>query len=477
MCCRRLQRLSSHSHVLLPLFSVISICARRHPVPTTLSHDSHPLSLPMTLSMHHLSRGVCRSLADVRWLKTGFSQRTCLTAAFNVNDAFDLESRLTQEEKMIRDNVHSFCQEELMPRVVEDHRKQCFDRGLMRSFGSLGILGTRVSGFACPGPVSDVATGLICRELERVDSGYRSVAFVQSTLVMNAINVYGSQEQKERYLPRLASGDIISCFGLTDPDHGSDIAPMETTATWQESSQEYVLTGSKRWIINSPIADVAVVWARSVKHEGKIKGFLIDRSLVRHADRTFLTPTIDGMFSLRTAPTGMIIMKAVRVPADALLPMATGLSAPFACLNETRMAISWAVMGAAEFCLHQTLKYVSERKQFGRPLAQTQLIQRKLADALTDITLGLNACYTVTRLKEAGKANPEMISMIKRNNCQKALDIARSCRDMLGGNGISDEYHVIRHCMNLESVNTYEGTSDVHALVLGRAITGLQAFK
>lgn len=392
---------------------------------------------------------------------------------FNPHDAFNMESRLTDEEKMIRDNVKSFCQEQLFPNVLQANREESFDKGLMRKFGQLGILGTSIAGYGCPGPISSVATGLIMREIERVDSAYRSISSVQSSLVMYAISSFGSEDQKQQFLPQLASGNMIGCFGLTEPNYGSDAGGMETKAKYDESNKMHKLTGSKTWISNSPIADIAVVWGRSDKYDNKVKGFIVVRST---AGDGLSTPKINGKFSLRASPTGMILMDNVKVPDEMVLPGVSGMRGPFSCLNNARFGIGWGSMGAAEFCFEQALRYTSERKQFGRPLANTQLIQRKLADALIDITLGLNACFTVSKLKDAGLSTPEMISIIKRNNCQKALDIARSCRDMLGGNGICDEYHIIRHCMNLESVNTYEGTSDVHALILGRAITGLQAF-
>ena len=375
---------------------------------------------------------------------------------------------------MIRDNVRSFCQEQLFPHVLEANRNETFDKGLMKQFGQVGMLGTSISGYGCPGPLSAVATGLIMREIERVDSAYRSISSVQSSLVMHAIATFGSEEQKQQFLPQLASGQMIGCFGLTEPDHGSDPGSMVTKAKYDESTKTHLLTGSKTWITNSPISDLAVVWGRSDKYDNRIKGFIIQRST---AGDGFSTPKIDGKFSLRASPTGMILMDSVKVPDAMVLPGASGLTGPFSCLNSARYGICWGSMGAAEFCFEQAVKYTTERKQFGKPLAQTQLIQKKLADALIDITLGLNGCYTVAKLKDSGQMAPEMISILKRNNCQKALDIARSCRDMLGGNGICDEYHIIRHCMNLESVNTYEGTSDIHSLVLGRAITGLQAFK
>lgn len=419
-------------------------------------------------------RSCSRCLVPKRWpMSSRLLSSSSAASEFNPHDAFNMESRLTDEEKMIRDNVRSFCQEKLFPKVLQANRDESFDSGLMRQFGQLGILGTSISGYGCPGPISSVATGLIMREIERVDSAYRSISSVQSSLVMHAINAFGSEEQKQQFLPQLASGQMIGCFGLTEPNFGSDAAGMETKAKYDESSKTHRLTGSKTWISNSPIADLAVVWGRSDKYDNKVKGFIVVRST---AGDGLSTPKIKGKFSLRASPTGMIMMDNVKVPDEMVLPGVSGMRGPFSCLNNARFGIGWGSMGAAEFCFDQALRYTSERKQFGRPLAQTQLIQRKLADAMIDITLGLNACFTVSKMKDAGQATPEMISIIKRNNCQKALDIARSCRDMLGGNGICDEYHIIRHCMNLESVNTYEGTSDVHALILGRAITGLQAF-
>ena len=397
-----------------------------------------------------------------------------LASEFNVHDAFNLESRLTEEEKLIRDNVKTFCQNRLMPGVLTANRNETFDIKLMREFGALGILGTSISGYGCPGPVSSVATGLIMREIERVDSAYRSISSVQSSLVMQAIATFGSEEQKEMFLPKLATGELIGCFGLTEPDHGSDPGSMVTRGKYDAESKTHSLTGSKTWITNSPISDLAVVWGRSDKYDNQIKGFIVER---KTAGSGLSTPKIDGKFSLRASPTGMILMDNVKVPDQMVLPKASGLTGPFTCLTSARFGICWGSIGAAEFCFETALNYVKERKQFGKPLAQTQLIQKKLTDCLTDITFALNACYTISREKDAGTLTPEMVSMVKRNNCQKALDIARVCRDMLGGNGICDEYHIIRHCMNLESVNTYEGTSDVHALIVGRSITGLQAFK
>lgn len=398
------------------------------------------------------------------------------TATFDHKDAFNLESRLTDEEKMIRDNVRSYCQEKLLPRVLEANRNESFDKNIMKEFGSLGVLGSAISGYGCPGAVSSVATGLIMREIERVDSSYRSISSVQSSLVMHAINTFGSEEQKERLLPQLASGDLIGCFGLTEPNHGSDPGSMETKAVYDSSSKTYSLRGSKTWITNSPVSDVLIIWARSAHHNNSVRGFVVERSKVKDAS-SLSTPKIQGKFSLRSSPTGMILMDNVRIPEENLLPKSTGLSSPMSCLNSARHGIGWGSMGAAEFCYEAALNYTLERKQFGKPLAANQLIQKKLSEMLIDITLGINASYTVSRLKDEGKATPEMISIIKKNNCQKALEIARSARDMMGGNGISDEFHVIRHVMNLESVNTYEGTSDIHSLIIGRAITGIQAFK
>lgn len=396
-------------------------------------------------------------------------------ATFNPHDAFNLESRLTPEEKLIRDNVHSFCQSQLMPRVLKSNRHETFDREIMKEFGQLGVLGTSITGYGCPGPVSSVSTGLIMREIERVDSSYRSIASVQSSLVMHSLNKFGSEEQKQTFLPKLASGEYIGCFGLTEPNHGSDPGGMETKATYDSSDKTFSLTGSKTWISNSPVADVLIIWARSAEHGGKVKGFLLERKAIISGDLS--TPKIEGKFSLRSSPTGMILMDSVKVPESALMPLSNGLASPMDCLNSARFGITWGALGAAEFCYQTALNYTLERKQFGSPLASKQLIQKKLADMLIDITLGLNGSYLFGRMKDEGLDTPEMTSILKRNNCQKALDIARTARDILGGNGVSDEYHVIRHCMNLESVNTYEGTSDVHALILGRAITGIQAFK
>ncbi|CAF0775491.1 unnamed protein product [Brachionus calyciflorus] len=387
---------------------------------------------------------------------------------FDFTDPLNLESQLTDDEKMIRDSFRSYCQEQLMPRVLEANRKEIFHKEIMKEMGTLGYFGPTIKGYGCAG-VSSVAYGLLAREIERIDSGYRSAFSVQSSLVMHPIYTYGSQDQKDKYLPALAKGDLIGCFGLTEPNHGSDPSGMETRAKYDANKKCYILNGSKSWITNSPIADIAIVWAKC--EDKRIRGFILERSM-----KGFSTPKIEGKFSLRASITGQIAMDDVHVPEENLLPHIDGLAGPFGCLNSARYGIAWGVMGAAEFCFHTSRQYTLDRKQFGRPLAQNQLIQKKYADMVTEIALGLQACLQVGRLKDQDKATPEMISLIKRNNCGKALDIARSARDTLGGNGISDEYHIIRHCMNLEAVNTYEGTHDIHALILGRAITGLQAF-
>lgn len=387
---------------------------------------------------------------------------------FDYQDALCLDSQLTEDEIMIRDSFRAYCQEKLMPRILMANRKEVFERDIISEMGELGVLGSTIKGYGCAG-TSYVAYGLLAREVERVDSSYRSVMSVQSSLVMHPIAAYGSEEQKQKYLPRLASGEWLGCFGLTEPNHGSDPAGMETRARYNPSSKTYTLNGAKTWITNSPIADLCVVWA--ICEDGKVRGFLIERGT-----KGLSTPKIEGKFSLRASATGMILLEDVEIPEENLLPNVSGLGGPFGCLNNARYGISWGALGAAEFCFHTARQYTLDRIQFGVPLARNQLIQKKLADMLTDITIGLQACLRLGRLKDEEKATPEMISMLKRNSCGKALDIARQARDMLGGNGISDEYHIIRHVMNLESVNTYEGTHDVHALILGRAITGLQAF-
>lgn len=387
---------------------------------------------------------------------------------FDWRDALSLDSQLTEDEVMIRDSFRSYCQEKLMPRILMANRKEVFDREIMSEMGELGVLGSTIKGYGCAG-TSYVAYGLLAREVERVDSSYRSVMSVQSSLVMHPIYAYGSEEQKQKYLPRLVRGEWLGCFGLTEPNHGSDPAGMETRARYNPTSKTYTLNGSKTWITNSPVADLCVVWA--VCEDGKVRGFLIERGT-----KGLSTPKIEGKFSLRASATGMILMEDVEIPEENLLPNVSGMGGPFGCLNNARYGISWGALGAAEFCFHAARQYTLDRIQFGVPLARNQLIQKKMADMLTEITIGLQACLQLGRLKDEDKATPEMISLLKRNSCGKALDIARQARDMLGGNGISDEYHIIRHVMNLEAVNTYEGTHDVHALILGRAITGLQAF-
>ncbi|MBV8657502.1 MAG: acyl-CoA dehydrogenase [Burkholderiales bacterium] len=385
---------------------------------------------------------------------------------FQWDDALLLDEQLTEDERMIRDAARDYCQGRLMPRVLEANRHEHFDRDIMTELGELGFLGSTIEGYGCAG-VSHVAYGLVAREVERVDSGYRSAMSVQSSLVMYPIWAYGSEAQREKWLPGLASGALVGCFGLTEPNHGSDPGSMITRARKVDGG--YALSGAKMWITNSPIADVFVVWAKD--DEGEIRGFVLEKGM-----KGLSAPKIEGKFSLRASITGEIVMDEVLVPEANLLPNVKGLKGPFGCLNKARYGIAWGAMGAAEFCWHAGRQYTLDRLQFGRPLAANQLIQLKLANMQTEITLGLQAALRVGRLMDEGRAAPEMISLIKRNNCGKALDIARVSRDMHGGNGISDEFHVIRHVMNLEAVNTYEGTHDVHALILGRAQTGIQAF-
>jgi glutaryl-CoA dehydrogenase len=389
---------------------------------------------------------------------------------FDWQDPLLFESQLTDEERMLRDQFRSYCQEKLMPRILQANRNEVFDKAIMPEMGQLGVLGSTIKGYGCAG-TSYVCYGLLTKELERVDSSYRSAMSVQSSLVMHPINEYGTEEQKKKYLPKLATGELIGAFGLTEPNHGSDPGSMETRAKYNPTSKTYTLNGTKSWITNSPIADVFVVWAKADDAKNKIRGFILERGM-----KGLTTPKIEGKFSLRASITGQIAMDGVEVPAENLLPKIGGLAGPFGCLNNARYGIAWGVLGAAEFCLETARQYTLDRPQFGKPLAKNQLIQKKLADMVTEIALAQQASLQVGRLKDQGLAAPEMISLIKRNNCGKALDIARTARDMLGGNGICDEYHVIRHSMNLEAVNTYEGTHDIHALILGRAITGLQAF-
>ncbi len=385
---------------------------------------------------------------------------------FQWDDALRLDSQLSEDERAIRDAAHAYAQDKLMPRVLMANRNESFDREIMNEFGEMGFLGATLEGYGCAG-VNYVSYGLISREVERVDSGYRSAFSVQSSLVMFPIHAFGSEEQRQKYLPKLRSGEHVGCFGLTEPDAGSDPASMRTRAKKVDGG--FILNGSKTWITNAPIADTLVVWAKD--DAGDIRGYILERGM-----KGLTQPKIEGKFSLRCSITGMIMMQDVFVPAENQLPNVKGLRGPFSCLNNARYGIAWGALGAAEFCWHAARDYTLNRQMFGRPLAGTQLIQKKLADMQTEITLGLQAVLQLGRLIDAENAAPEMISLLKRNNCGKALDIARVARDMHGGNGIADEYHVIRHVMNLETVNTYEGTHDVHALILGRAQTGISAF-
>ena len=387
-------------------------------------------------------------------------------AQFDWEDPLLLADELTEEERMVRDAAHEYCQDKLASRVKSAFREERFDREIMNEMGALGFLGSTIEGYGCAG-VNHVCYGLVAREVERVDSGYRSAMSVQSSLVMHPINAYGDENQRSKYLPKLATGEWVGCFGLTEPDHGSDPGGMRTRAKSVDGG--YLLTGNKMWISNSPIADVAVVWGKT--DDDVIRGFILERGM-----KGFSTPKIEGKMSLRASVTGEIVMDEVFVPEENMLPNVRGLKGPFGCLNKARFGIAWGTMGAAEACWHAARQYTMDRKQFGRPLAGYQLIQKKLADMQTEITLGLHACLRLGRLLDEGRGAPEAISLMKRNNCGKALDIARLSRDMHGGNGISDEYGVIRHLVNLETVNTYEGTHDIHALILGRAQTGLQAF-
>ena len=387
-------------------------------------------------------------------------------ATFKWDDPFLFNDQLTSEERMIRDTARKYCQDKLMPRILEANRHEIFHREIMDEMGAMGFLGSTLPEEYGGAGLNHVAYGLIAREVERVDSGYRSAMSVQSSLVMYPIYTYGTEEQCKKYLPQLASGKLIGCFGLTEPNHGSDPASMETRAKKVDGG--YILQGNKMWITNSPIADVFVVWA---KLDGEIRGFILEKGM-----KGLSAPKIEGKFSLRASSTGEIVMNEVFVPDENFMPNAKGLGGPFGCLNKARYGIAWGTLGAAEFCWHAARQYTLDRPQFGRPLAANQIIQLKLANMMTEITLGLQGALRVGRLIDEDKATPEMVSLIKRNSCGKALDIARMSRDMHGGNGISDEFHVIRHVMNLEAVNTYEGTHDIHALILGRAQTGIQAF-
>eukprot|EP01108_Squamamoeba_japonica_P002936 TRINITY_DN2456_c0_g1_i2.p1 TRINITY_DN2456_c0_g1~~TRINITY_DN2456_c0_g1_i2.p1 ORF type:complete len:447 (-),score=190.71 TRINITY_DN2456_c0_g1_i2:1095-2369(-) len=405
------------------------------------------------------TRSALRSGSSVRGLAT-------MSKHYEWSDPTLLDAQLTEDERAVRDQAHQYAQERLLPRVIEGYRNETFDREIMREMDSLGLLGATIDGYGCSG-VNYVTYGLIAREVERVDSGYRSAMSVQSSLVMHPINEYGTAEQKEQWLPRLASGELVGCFGLTEPNHGSDPGGMETRAV--SKGDTYVLNGSKTWITNAPIADVAVVWAKD--EDGVIGGFLVERGTPG-----FTTPTIHGKCSLRASITGSLALDDVVVPKSNRLPGAAGLSGPFGCLNNARYGIAWGVLGAGEECFRLARQYTLDRKQFGSPLAATQLMQFKMADMSTRLTLGLQGVLRLGRMIDEGTAAPQLISMMKRSNCQDALNIARESRDMLGGNGISDEYMVIRHMSNLETVNTYEGTASIHALILGRAITGLQSF-
>ena len=393
--------------------------------------------------------------------------KSATRARFAWDDPLLLNDQLSEEERMVRDTARDYAQDKLMPRILEANRNEIFDRDVLSEMGALGLLGSTLEEeYGCAG-LNHVCYGLVAREVERVDSGYRSMMSVQSSLVMHPIHAYGSAEQRQKYLPRLATAEIIGAFGLTEPDHGSDAGGMRTRAVATDGG--YQLNGAKTWITNAPVADILIVWAKT--EDDVIRGFILERGM-----KGLTTPKIEGKFSLRASITGEIAMNNVFVPEENLLPKVEGLKGPFGCLNKARFGIAWGAIGAAEFCWHAARDYTLERKQFGRPLAATQLVQKKLADMQTEITLGLQSALRLGRLMDEGSVTPEMISLMKRNNCGKALDIARVSRDMHGGNGISDEYHIIRHLMNLEAVNTYEGTHDIHALILGRAQTGIQAF-
>ncbi|XP_075977944.1 glutaryl-CoA dehydrogenase, mitochondrial [Anticarsia gemmatalis] len=422
----------------------------------------------MAVSVSTKLLSLCKNSLSIRALSTTCSKNAKVT--FNWEDPLNLDGQLHDDEKAIRDSFRAYCNEKLLPRIIEANRNEVFDREIYKELGGLGALGCTIKGYGCAG-VSYVTYGLMTRELDGVDSAYRSAMSVQSSLAMGAIYNYGSEEQKQKYLPRMARGELVGCFGLTEPNFGSDAGGLVTRAKYDAKNKTYSLSGSKTWITNSPIADILVVWAKD--DEGKVRGYIVERSQVK---KGLDTPKINGKFSLRASATGMILLDEVVIPEDNLLPNVVGLKGPFGCLNNARYGIAWGSLGAAETCLRIARQYTLDRKQFGRPLASNQLIQKKLADMMSEISLGYQACLRVGRLKDEDKAAPEMISLLKRNNCGKALDIARTARDMLGGNGVSDEYHIIRHVMNLEAVNTYEGTHDIHALILGRAITGIPAF-
>ncbi|KAI9152449.1 hypothetical protein H9P43_009240 [Blastocladiella emersonii ATCC 22665] len=460
--------------VLLLCFAFLSVGRPPPPALAPLHHAVHyqlfVLSNMSAIASQLRRTGLTQAVAFQA------ARRTMATAKgpakfvkFDWEDALNLKGQLTEEETAVMESARAYAQEKLMPRVVNAFRNEKFDVEIMQEMGELGLLGATLDGYGCAG-VSSVSYGLIAREVERVDSGYRSAMSVQSSLVMYPIYAYGTEAQREKFLPKLATGEFIGCFGLTEPNHGSDPSSMESVAK-KNPDGSFTLNAQKSWITNSPHAHVAVVWAKC-EWDGLIRGFIVERGM-----KGFQTPKIEGKFSLRASDTGMIFCDNVHLPAENMLPGVTGLKGPFGCLNNARYGIAWGTLGAAEACLSVARDYTLNRKQFGTPLAAFQLPQKKMADALTEISLGLQACIRVGRLKDEGKIAPEMISMIKRNSCGKSLAIARECRDMLGGNGIADEYHIIRHVCNLEAVNTYEGTHDVHALILGRGITGIPAFE
>ena len=383
-----------------------------------------------------------------------------------VNDILLFDEQLSSDELSVKETAHKYCQSKLLPRILESNRNEVFDKEIYKEMGELGFLGAPIKGYGCAG-VNYISYGLIAREIEKVDSAYRSAFSVQTSLAMHAIYKFGSEDQKQEYLPKMAKGELIGCFGLTESDAGSDPASMKTNSKTVDGG--YILNGSKTWITNSPIADVLIIWCKD--EQGILRGFIVDRD-----SKGLSTPTIEGKFALRASTTGQIFLEDVFVPSEKMLPEVSSFAGPFSCLNMARYGIAWGSMGSAEFCWHQSLAYTLDRNQFGKPLASKQLIQKKLADMQTEIVLGLQSVLRVGRLIDDKKMKPEMISLVKRNNCQKALDISRSARDIHGGNGISDEYHIIRHCMNLEAVNTYEGTSDIHSLILGQKQTGIASF-
>jgi len=417
------------------------------------------------LSRMNRSLVLNKTIAQTRLINRSFASLSSKFSEFNWEDPLNLDSQLTDDEKMIRDTARAYAQEKLMPRITQAYREEIFDTKIMRELGEIGLLGATISGYGCP-ELSAASYGLIAREIEKVDSAYRSAMSVQSSLVMYPIYLFGTEQQKQKYLPGLARGELIGCFGLTEPNHGSDPSGMTTKA--KKDGDSYILNGTKTWITNSPHADIAVVWAKD--DDGKIGGFIVERGM-----KGFNTPKINGKLSLRASTTGQIVLEDCRIPAANRLQV-SGMKGPFSCLNSARFGIAWGALGAAEFCYGYARQYTLDRKQFNNPLASNQLIQFKFADMATEISLGLQACLHASRLKDQGLLAIEMISILKRNSCTKSLNIARQARDMLGGNGIVDEYHVMRHSSNLETVNTYEGTADIHALIIGRGITGIQSF-